>query len=101
MDQQPLILELTTHAEAANWNMLGVKLELNNVSLDGCHDCTSMYQLWIEEKADKATRKSLLDTLSAIKHTNVAKIYEDYLKIMVSCIVHISIYMCTQSGHLS
>ena len=63
MDQQPLILELTIHAETANWNKLGVKLELNSVSLDGCHDCTSMYQLWIEEKADKATRRSLLDTL--------------------------------------
>ena len=42
LDQQPPILELTTHAKTANLNKLGVKLELNSVDLAGCQDCTSM-----------------------------------------------------------
>ena len=38
MDQQPTILEVTTYAETAKWDKLGVKLELNSEELAGCHD---------------------------------------------------------------
>ena len=90
LNQQPTILELTTYAETAEWNKLGVKLGLNSVSLAGCHDYTSMYQLWIMEKGREATRRSLLNALRAIRQNNIADAYEDYLKTMVSYIVHIS-----------
>ena len=94
LDQQPTILELTTYAETAKWNKLGVKLELNNMDLAGCQDCTSMYQLWIEEKAKGATRRSLLAALSAIRLNDIARKYREYLETMVSYIVHISLYTC-------
>ena len=80
LDQQPTIQEIITYAETAKWNRLGVTLELNSEALAGCHDCTSMYQLWIEEKAERATRRSLLDTLRDIGQNNVARKYEEYLK---------------------
>ena len=94
LDQQPTIQEITTHARTEKWNELGTQLQLDSVNLAECHSLTSMYQLWIQEKADKATRRSLLDALRSIKQNNVARIYEDYLKTMVSYIVHISIYTC-------
>ena len=67
LDQQPTILEITTHARTEKWKELGTQLQLDCVNLAECHDLTSMYQLWIQEKADKATRRSLLDALRAIK----------------------------------
>ena len=94
MDQQPTILELISYARTAKWNQLGVKLQLDSVALDGCHDYTSMYQLWIMQRARQATRRSLLDALRAIKQNDVAKNFKDYLK-TVSYIVRISIYTCT------
>ena len=84
MDQQTDINELTTHARTAKWNKLGVKLELDSVHLAGCTDLTSMYQLWIEEKAEMATRRNLLTALRSIKQNNVARQYECYLKTKVS-----------------
>ena len=72
-----------------------MKLGLDSVDLTGCRDCTSMYQLWIMEKAREATRRNLLDALRAIRQNNVAIKYKDYLKTTVSYIVHISIYTCT------
>ena len=80
LDQQPPILEITTHARTAEWNRLGVQLELNNVALAGCSDCTNMYQLWIQEKAKNATRKNLISALRAIEQNNVAYNYEEHLK---------------------
>ena len=61
LDQQPPIQEITTHARTEKWNELGTQLQLDSVNLAECHSLTSMYQLWIQEKADKATRRSLLD----------------------------------------
>ena len=80
LDQQPSIQELISHARTAKWNQLGVTLELDSVDLAGCHDYTSMYQLWIMEKADKATRRNLITALKAIRQYNVIKDYEKYLK---------------------
>ena len=93
LDQQPTIQELISHARIADWNELGVALKLDNETLAGCHNLTCMYQLWIQEKADKATRKSLLNTLRAIKQNNVASIYENHLKSMVSYILYINVYI--------
>ena len=101
LDQQPTILELTTHARTAECNQLGVTLQLDRVNLAKCYDCTSVYQLWIMEKGRGATRRSLLTALRAIRQNDVADAYEDYLKNMVSYIVHISMYTCTKSGTLS
>ena len=93
MDQTPSIQELTTHARTAEWNQLGVKLQLDSVDLAGCHDCTSMYQLWIMQKAREATRRSLLVALRAIRQNDIKSGYEDYLKTMV-CLhyIYINIY---------
>ena len=92
LDKQPTIQEITTHARTEKWNELGTQLQLDSVNLAECHSLTSMYQLWIQEKADKATRRSLLDALRAIKQNNVARIYETYLMTMVSYTVYTS--MC-------
>ena len=91
MNQQPPIQEVTTFAKTAKWNQLGVTLQLDSVKLVECHDCTSMYQLWIMEKARDATRRNLLNALSAIRQNNVAMKYKDYLKTIVSYIVHSNI----------
>ena len=80
LDQQPTIKEIVTHAKTAKWNTLGVTLELNSVALAGCHDCTSMYQLWIQEKGHDATRRNLLVALKDIREKNVADNYEKYLE---------------------
>ena len=95
MDEQPTHDELISHARTAKWYQLGVKLELDSVDLDGCHDCTRMYRLWIMEKGRSATNRSLLVALRAIRQNYVADAYEDYLKTKVSYIVHISMYICT------
>ena len=84
LDQQPDIKELITHAETAHWNKLGVQLELTSVALAGCTDLTSMYQLWIQEKAEMATRRNLLTALRSIRENNVAWQYESYLRTLVS-----------------
>ena len=94
MDQQPILKELISHARTAEWYQLGVKLGLDSVDLTGCHDCTSMYQLWIMEKAREATRRNLLDDLRTIRQNNLAMIYEDYLKTLVSYIVYVSLCIC-------
>ena len=84
LDQQPDLKELTTHARTAQWYQLGVQLELDSVDLDGCTDVTSMYRLWIQEKAEMATRRNLLTALRSIRQNNVAWTYENYLKTKVS-----------------
>ena len=78
--QQPPILEIATHARTAEWNHLGVILELDDVGLAGCHNYIRMYQLWIQEKAEEATRSNLLDALRATGQNNVAYLYEEYVK---------------------
>ena len=92
LDQQPPIQEITTHVRTAKWNELGTQLQLDSVNLAECHSLTCMYQLWIQKKADKATRRSLLDALRAIKQNNVARVYKNYLETIVSYTVFTS--MC-------
>ena len=84
LDEQPSLKELTTHARTAKWRLLGAQLNLDSVNLHGYNDLTFMYQLWIEEKAEMATRKHLLMALRSIKQNNVAREYENYLKTKVS-----------------
>ena len=94
MDGQPTIKEIVTHAQTAKWNKLGVALELNSIALAGCHDCTHMYLLWIQEKGHNATRRNLLVALKDIRENNVAIHYEHYLKTSVSYIVYVSLCIC-------
>ena len=84
LDQQPNIKELTTHARTAKWHLLGVQLELDSIDLDRCTDLTSMYLLWIKEKAEMATRRNLLTALRSIRENNVGWTYENYLRTLVS-----------------
>ena len=80
--QQPPILEIATHAGTAKWNHLGITLGLDEQGLAECCDYIRMYQLWIEEKAEAATRGNLLDALRDIGQNNVAHKYEEYVKSM-------------------
>ena len=84
LDQQPDLKELTTHARTAQWYQLGVQLELDSVDLCGCTDLARMYELWIQQKAEMATRRNLLTTLRSIRENNVAWMYENYLRTKVS-----------------
>ena len=83
LDQQPDLKELTTHAKTAKWYLLGVQLELDSEDLRGCTDLARMYQLWIQEKAEKANRRNLLTALQSIGENNVAWKYENYLRTKV------------------
>ena len=80
LDQQPDLKEVTFSARTAQWYLLGVQLELDVVDLNGCTDLAHMYNLWIQQKAENATRRNLLTALRAIRENKVAKQYEDYLK---------------------
>ena len=80
LDQQPPILEITTHAKTAKWKQLGVQLELDSTNLAECHDYTEMYLLWIMEKAENATRRKVISALRAIQQNNIAYNYEHHLK---------------------
>ena len=80
LDTRPGIYEITNHARTAAWNNLGIQLKLNDVSLAGCNDCATVYQLWRQEKGNHATRRVLLAALRAIGQTAVADDYVDYLK---------------------
>ena len=84
LDEQPDLQEITTNARTAEWNLLGVQLKLDSVDLRGCTDLTRMYQLWIQQKAEMATRKNLLTALRSIRENNVASQYENYLRTKVS-----------------
>ena len=84
LDQQPDRKELNKHARTSKWRQLGEELELDSVDLDGCTDLTSMYRLWIQEKAEMATRRNLLTALRSIRENNVAWKYENYLRTLVS-----------------
>ena len=84
LDQQPDLKELTTHARTAQWYQLGVQLELESVDLDGCTDLARMYELWIQQKAEMATRRNLLTALRSIRENNVAWTHENYLRTKVS-----------------
>ena len=84
LDQQPGLKELTTHARTAQWYQLGVQLELDSVDIRGCTDLARMYELWIQQKAEMATRRNLLTTLRSIRENNVARKYENYLRTKVS-----------------
>ena len=80
LNQQPDLNEVTEFARTAEWYHLGVKLGLDVVDLDGCTDLARMYRLWIQQKAENATRRNLLIALRAIRQNNVASQYKDYLK---------------------
>ena len=84
LDDKPTIDELTTHARTADWNELGIKLGLDSVNLGGCHGYADMYQLWLQQKGDGATRIVLIKALKEKLLTNVADDYVKYLKKLVS-----------------
>ena len=80
LDQQPDLKEIVKFARTAEWHLLGIELELDCVNLAGCTDLGHMYQLWIQEKAEEATRRNLLTALRAIGQNDVARQYKDHLK---------------------
>ena len=83
LNVQPELLEVTTYAKTAEWFRLGIQLQLDGTDLAGCSNLTRMYHLWIQEKAENATRKKLLNALRTINQNNVARKYEEHLKTLV------------------
>ena len=53
-------------------------------SIAGCHDCTRMYELWLQKKAEKATKRKLLEALMDITLNDVAKKYKEHIEKVVS-----------------
>ena len=85
LNTQPPRIELINNANTAESFRLGTQLELDNVRLNGCRgDLSRVYDLWIQEKAQNATRKNLLIALRVIGQNDVAYRYEEYLKTLVS-----------------
>ena len=84
LDEQPPLKELTTYVRTAEWFLLGTQLELDSVKLEECTGLARMYQLWINEKAENATRRNLIAALRNIGENNVARKYIEYLKTLVS-----------------
>ena len=92
LDEQPPLIELINNAKTAEWFSLGIQLELDNTKLKGSKgDLGLVYDLWIQEKAENATRRNLLNALKAIGQKNVAHKYEEYLKTLVSWLHRASI----------
>ena len=92
LDEQPPLIELIHNAKTAEWFSLGIQLKLDNTKLKGCNgDLGLVYELWIQEKAENATRRNLLIALKAIGQKNVAHKYEEYLKTRVSWLHRASI----------
>ena len=85
LDEQPPLIELINNAKTAEWFSLGIQLELDKVKLNGCKsDLSRVYDLWIQEKAENATRRNLLNALKAIGQNDVARRYKEYLETLVS-----------------
>ena len=85
LNTQPPRIELINNANTAEVFRLGTLLELDNVRLNECRgDLSRVYDLWIQEKAQNATRKKLLEALRVIGQNDVAYRYEEYLKSLVS-----------------
>ena len=84
LDGSPDIDELITHARTAEWNKLGIKLGLDAVRLSECNGYDKMYQIWLQEKGDGATRRNLIINLRTIKLNKVADDYVKHLRTMVS-----------------
>ena len=87
LDDQPTKTELLKYIKVAHWFTLGALLKLNIDRLEACDgDLTLVYDLWIEEKGKKATRRILLKTLRSkiMGLHNTADKYEDFLKTLVS-----------------
>ena len=85
LDEQPPLIELINNAKTAEWFSLGIQLELDNTKLKTCQSVLSLvYDLWIQEKAENATRRNLLVALKVIGQNDVARRYEEYLETLVS-----------------
>ena len=93
LDQAPPLLEVCNHAKIAEWYDLGIQLQLDSVDLDNIRSdpaitnkLSSMYSLWLNKKADIASRKQLLTALRSehVGQNRIANDYEQHLKKMVS-----------------
>ena len=88
LDQTPPLFEVCEHARTARWYELGVQLQMDSVDLDNIRSdpavtdkLSSMYNLWLNKKAETATRKELLTALQTehVGQNRVAMEYKEYL----------------------
>ena len=96
LDQAPLLLEVCNHAKITDWHTLGIQLQLDSVDLDNIRSdptmtnkLSSMYNLWLNKKADIASRKQLLTALRSelVGQNRIANDYEQFLRRMVSSVI--------------
>ena len=96
LDQAPLLPEVCNHAKIADWYDLGIQLQLDSMDLDNIRSDTamtnklsSMYSLWLNKKADIASRKQLLTALRSehVGQNRIANDYEQHLRRMVSSVI--------------
>ena len=91
LDESPPLDELCTYICTTDWYQLGVMLKLNHKRLDEIErqysevnrQRTEMFKLWLSSKGEEATRRVLIDVLTAkpLEEKALVQDYKEYLKI--------------------
>ena len=96
LDKVPQLHEVCSCVGTAHWYELGVQLQLNTVDLDEIRDSavtdkdklSRMYDVWLNKRADGATRRSLLTALQSdhVGQKRIAVEYKEKLMTVVSVV---------------
>ena len=92
LDEVPQLHEVCNYVRTAHWYELGIQLEVSTVELDSINDSavtdklSRMYDVWLNKRADAATRRSLLTALQTdhVGQKRIALDYKEKLMTMVS-----------------
>ena len=93
LDEVPQLHEVCNCVKTAHWYELGIQLQLNTVDLDNIRSDSAvtdklsrMYDVWLNKRADTATRRSLLTALQTehVGQNRIALDYKEKLMTMVS-----------------
>ena len=92
LDEVPQLHEVCNYVRTAHWYELGIQLQLNTVELDSINESavtdklSRMYDVWLNKRADAATRRSLLTALQTdhVGQKRIAVEYKEKLMTMVS-----------------
>ena len=101
LDEVPQLHEVCNDVRTAHWYELGIQLQLNTVDLDNINDSavtdklSRMYDVWLNKRADTATRRSLLTALQTdhVGQKRIADEYKEKLMTMVS-VVNTGLFWC-------
>ena len=101
LDEVPQLHEVCNDVRTAHWYELGIQLQLNTVDLDNINDSavtdklSRMYDVWLNKRADTATRRSLLTALQTdhVGQKRIAVEYQEKLMTMVS-VLNTGLFWC-------